>query len=86
MAIMDIFNQILDWFSNGINAISAFLLSVLPNSPFALLDATIIQPFLPYLNYFIPLDFIMSCSLAWISAISCYYAYSIILRLIRAVH
>lgn len=82
---MDLFYEILNFLSDGITLISTFLVSVLPDSPFKLLDTTPIRPYLSFINYFIPVDFIIDTLVAWLFAIAVYYSYSVILRFIKAV-
>lgn len=82
---MEVFNNILTWIGEQINAILSFICVVLPDSPFKLLDNTAISEYLPYINYFVPVDFILSTLLAWLGAILIYYCYQTVMRWIRAI-
>ena len=82
---MDVFNSILGWLGDQINALLSFLCVVLPDSPFKLLDYTPISPYIPYINYFVPLDFMVDALAFWLVAILCYYGFSILMRWVKAI-
>lgn len=65
--------------------ILSFVVVLLPDSPFKLLDYTPIADILPYINYFVPLDFMLSTLTAWGVCIVVYYAYQIALRWAKAI-
>ena len=79
--LLNIFNWIFEQFSYSAD----FVCNLLPDSPFQLLDYTPIAGILPYINYFIPLDFMMSVLAAWSSCIIIYYGYSLVLRWLKAI-
>ncbi len=81
---MDVFNSIVSWVGDKINIILSFVALALPDSPFTLLDKTPIAPYLSYINYFVPLDFICDVLAAWTSAILIFYGFQIILRWAKA--
>lgn len=90
---MDIFGAFLDGLSglfkgllNVVALIAQTVMLFLPDSPFQLLDNTPIQPYLGYINWFIPVSQIVSIVAAWIFCVGIYYAYSIILRWVKAVN
>lgn len=78
----EIITNIKDWVSNALEAV----VDVLPTSPFTrfleLLDSI---PFLAHLNYFVPISTFIAIGTAWLSAISAFYIYSVILRWVKAV-
>ena len=82
---MSVFIDILRWLGDQIVYMLSFIVELLPDSPFQLLDYTPIAGILPYINYFIPLDFIMSVFAAWSSCIIIYYGYSVVLRWLKAI-
>ncbi len=82
---MEIFNDILNWCGEQITALLSWIVFFLPDSPFKLLDSTPLQPYLSTINYFIPLDFILSVTSAWLSVILVYYSYSVIMRWIKLI-
>lgn len=82
---MDWFGSAVDWLGQQLSYILSFIVVLLPDSPFTLLDYTPIRDILPYINYFIPLDFMLSTLTAWGVAITIYYAYHIVLRWAKAV-
>lgn len=62
-----------------------WLVSLLPDSPFKLLDSTPIQPYLRYINWIVPVDFILNTLTAWLVAVAGYYCWSVVLRWIKAI-
>jgi hypothetical protein len=71
-----------------IKAIGAVLQGVsliLPSSPFTILDNSPIAEYLPTLNYFIPVNSIISILELWLTAVSVYYVSQIILRWLKAI-
>ena len=83
---MDEFRQIFDWLGNALNDVLGWVLCVLPDSPFKALSNSPIADYLPALNYFIDVAFIINTLAAWISAIAIYYGYQVILRFIKAIN
>lgn len=77
---MDFFKSIFDQFGQ-------WLLGVLPTSPFKGFVGNFkahFQPYLGYLNYFIPIkDFLIIFS-AFLGVVVLFYMYSIILRWVKA--
>lgn len=83
---MDVFRQIFDWLGGALNDILGWVLGVLPDSPFKLISKSPIVEYLPYINYFIDVRFIVNTLALWVTCIGIYYGYSIILRFIKAVN
>ena len=79
------FNNIFDWLFDFLADILQWVVDLLPDSPFDKLDITVIEPYMGYINWFIPFDFILSTLTAWLVAVSGYYFWSVILRWIKAV-
>lgn len=76
----------LDGISNIFGAIGEVIFSLLPDSPFtSFLDAMQTQDWLRWLNWLIPIGTFISIGTAWLTCVSVYYLYSMILRYIRAV-
>lgn len=82
---MDVFENIFNWLIDRLNEILSWVAQVLPPSPFKLLSMTPLKPYLPYINYFLPMDFVLSAFSAWSLAISTYYLYQVILRWAKAI-
>ena len=74
-----------NWFSQQLVNTSNFVIDLLPDSPFRLLNYTPIQPYLSVMNYFIPFDFMLSTLSAWCICIAIYYSYKSMLRWANAV-
>lgn len=74
MDIMNLFSNLVNW-----------VLGFLPDSPITWVDNSPAAQFIGYMNYFIPIDFMLSSAEVWLSAVIAYYIYSAVLRWIRAV-
>lgn len=82
---MDIFRQIIDWLGDQLNTVLSWVTYLLPPSPFALLEMSPISQYLGYINYFVPLDFMVNTLSAWGAAVLIYYTYHVILRWAKAI-
>lgn len=82
---MNIFSDIFDWLFNFLSDILEWVIDLLPDSPFNKLDTSVIEPYMGYVNWFIPLDFILSTLTAWLVAVAGYYCWSVVLRWIKAI-
>ena len=80
---MDVFRQIFDWLGGALNDVLGWVLFVLPDSPFKLISKTPIAEYLGYINWFIPVDYILSVLATWITAVAVYYGYKMILACIN---
>ena len=68
--------------------LAEFLLNLLPASPFQFikeLSNGVIAEWLPYINWFIPVQSFVAILEAWASAIMLYYVYQIGLRWAKAI-
>lgn len=76
----------LDWFLELIQKFGQTILSVLPKSPIKEILSSVGKPdWLGYLNWFIPVNAIIIMLVIFLSAISIYYLYQIILRWVKAI-
>lgn len=82
---MDVFANIVNWVGDKLNWVLNLIAVVLPDSPFNLLDMTPISQYLPAINYFVPISYMLSLLSAWTSAILIYYGYQCIMRWAKAV-
>lgn len=82
---MDIFSSIWDWLTNLLSDCLEWIVSFLPDSPFKMLDNTPIQPYLKYINWVVPVDFILDVLALWLIAISTYYCWSVVLRWLKTI-
>lgn len=77
-----IFNALADLIMKFFNG----LLALLPQSPFsAFLEAMEKWEFLKTLNWIVPISTFISIGTAWLTAIGVYYAWSVVLRWIKAI-
>lgn len=64
-----------------LQAIAAAVLSILPNSPVRpFIDQLSSVSWLGLLNWFVPIGTMVSIGTAWLSAITIFYVYQVILR------
>lgn len=71
-----------DFIVNVLNA----MLSFLPDSPFATyLDNTVVNKYLGYVNWFIPVADMIAIGQAWLIAIAVFYIYQALLRWVKAI-
>ena len=82
---MEVFNNVIDWIGDKINWILSFICVVLPDSPFKLLDKSPIGEYIGYINYFVPIDFMIDVLAAWTGCILIYYGYQIFMRWAKAI-
>lgn len=76
---MESFNSL--WDSLGSWAVNA-----LPTSPFkSAIDSLENLPQLGWLNWFIPVEWILNTMGLWLGAITIYYVYSVILRWVKVI-
>lgn len=61
------------------------IFGLLPNTPFIISDTSVIGGYMGYLNWIIPIDKILIVTVSWLSAITLYYVYQIVLRWIKAI-
>lgn len=78
----------MSFFNNLINGLKKIIANVLPASPFqpylqSINDA--IKPFMGYVNWFIPVGWILAVVSVWLGAIALFYLYQIILRWLGAI-
>lgn len=76
----------LDWFKEIFDEFADWLLTVLPSSPFrGFLGNFKVQfdPYLGYLNYFVPIKDFIAIIGAFLAVVAVYYLYSIIMRWVK---
>ena len=61
------------------------IFGLLPNTPFTISDTSVISEYMGYLNWIIPIDKILIVTISWLTAITLYYVYQIVLRWIKAI-
>lgn len=78
--------MLLDAFKAIFNQLYVWLMSFLPNSPFApWIEEVQNVPFLKYLNWFVPVRRISVVFIAWLAAIAVFYVYQAIMRYIHLI-
>ncbi|MEG0075223.1 MAG: hypothetical protein RSD63_06395 [Eubacterium sp.] len=79
--LIDIVNGFIDGLITALN----FILQILPDSPFRSVDLSFLQPYLANFNWLVPVRQILIFLGAWLSAVLIYYAYTVILRVTKAI-
>lgn len=75
-----------DSISSAVYSFLQSLINLLPDSPFQYLQQTPeINQVLRWINWIIPIEYILSTMVAWLTCITVYYTWSIVLRWIKAV-
>lgn len=82
---MEVFGEIWNCICDTLYDLLKSIIDLLPDSPFKLLDSTPIQPYLKYINWVIPVDFIIDTLSLWLVAVAGYYTYSAILRMLNTI-
>lgn len=77
--------DILNWIIKLLGIVLSGILSVLPNSPFALIDSSSVSEYLASLSWIIPFPQIIALLEAWVASILVYYTYSVIMRWIKII-
>lgn len=68
------------------NVFKTGLMASLPLSPFQGFISYLSDiPYLGYINWFIPMDTIVSVTFAWCVAVGTYYVFSVIMRWIKVI-
>lgn len=78
--------MLLDAFKAIFNQLYVWLMSFLPNSPFApWIEQIQNVPFLRYLNWFVPVGQIAVLLTGWLTVIAVFYVYQAIMRYIHLI-
>lgn len=78
--------MLLDAFKAIFNQLYVWLMSFLPNSPFApWVEQIQSVPFLRYLNWFVPVGQIAVLLSGWLTVIAVFYVYQAIMRYIHLI-
>ena len=79
-ALIGLLNGILD----ALGKVASFIVLLLPDSPFLLIE-NIQIPFINQLNWILPIDFMLTVSAYWLSAILIYYVVQTVLRWVKMI-
>lgn len=78
-------NDIYLWLRNFVVTAINAIVSFLPDTPFRVENLSVIGEYAPSIAWCVPISEIITITLAWVTAISLYYGYSVILRFVKAV-
>lgn len=71
---------------DAFNGLISSLVQLLPASPFAgVIDSLASVPYLSWLNWFFPVRACLAVMLAWLTAISLFYLYSVVARWVKLI-
>lgn len=82
------FSGIVDGINDVANKVFEAILVLLPTSPFSNLKQYLpsgFRNFLGYLNYYVPISTLLAIASAWLTCITVYYTYQLVLRSVQAV-
>ena len=83
------FSGLSEWIGDSTNAVLSFVSQFLPDSPFVILSESdlfsSVSHYLPALNYFIPIDFMVDLTAGWVVACLVYFGCSVLLRWYKAI-
>ena len=78
---MDIINSFFEWVKSGI--VSA--LNLLPDSPFHIEVPDFMHTIIGYVNFFIPIGWMVEVLAAWLACVAAWYVIMLVLRWIKAI-
>lgn len=79
MMLVKILQGILNFIAWVVNSV----ISLLPQSPFLNVSSGVIDDWLGYVNYFVPVGQIMAVFTLWLSAITMWYLYRWVFRFVK---
>jgi len=79
------FHSLLQNIIDGLGEALEWVIDLLPDSPFNLIDNSAISDYLGAFNWIVPMDQIIAILQLWVSAILVYYAWVVVLRWIKAI-
>lgn len=79
------FIDLINFIVKCIGGILSVIFSILPPSPFTIISNTPLKEYLPYINYFVPVNEIVNILQLWLVAVGGYYIYQVALRWIKAI-
>lgn len=82
--IIKLFVSLINLIIKSLGAIASFALSLLPPSPFKVLEGIEI-PYLKSLNWVMPISFFLNVLTYWVLAIAVYYVVQVVLRWVKVV-
>lgn len=82
----DFFSGLWNGLINVGNTVLNTVMYLLPDSPFSDIEIPAeVKKILGYVNYFVPIRAMLIIGASWLSAISIYYLYQVILRKVNAI-
>lgn len=83
---MEVIRNIWESIYSAVYSLLQALINLLPDSPFdTLAQIPEVTTIIKWINWIIPIQFFLSSMAAWLSSISIYYLYSLIMRWIKAI-
>ena len=79
------FIDLINYLIKGIGSVLSLIFSILPPSPFSIIDNSPIKEYLSYINYFVPINEVIFILQSWLVAVGLYYIYQVALRWIKAI-
>ncbi|WMJ23342.1 hypothetical protein RBG61_01385 [Paludicola sp. MB14-C6] len=82
---MDILQNAWQGLTKILKQIIEWAVMLLPDSPFKVIDTSVVADYLPYFNWVFPVAEIIATMQVWLSAISIFYIYQAYLRFVKAI-
>lgn len=79
------FVTVINWLIKLVSSILNVLFTLLPPSPFKVIDNSPISEYLQYINYFCPVDEVVAIGEVWLTAIGIYYLVQVVLRWVKGI-
>lgn len=76
--------SLLNFIIGALGKVASFIVLLLPDSPFLLIE-NIQIPFINELNWILPIDFMLTVTAYWLSAILIYYVVQTVLRWVKMI-
>ena len=76
----------IQWMMDMIGQVGRWLMQILPTSPFAaFIDNLVLPDYVGWIAWFFPVHELIIVLIAWLGAITVFYAYSVIMRWVKLI-
>lgn len=83
--MVDFIIKLINLIIKALGTVLGWIFSLLPPSPFQIIDNSSVQEYLGNLAWIVPFSQILSILELWLSAVALYYIASIVLRWVKAI-
>jgi len=82
---MEYLQNFFSWIWGNLRILLVFVINLLPDSPFSVLDNSAVAGYIGYLNWIIPIESMVAILQVWTVAIASFYVLQAILRWVKAI-